>query len=55
MKVIYYAITQKLEVPDNATDKEIEDLIIDNMLKQVGEPTDYVWSDTSNLFWEDKY
>lgn len=51
MKVIYYAIAQRLEVPDNLTEAEIENLIIEKMLEQAGEPTDFMWSEKPDLFY----
>jgi hypothetical protein len=54
MKTIYYAYVQKLEVPDTATEKEIEDIVFDHTLRENGEkPADYIWSEEPNLFWED--
>lgn len=50
MKIIYYAIKQKLEVPDNSTEAEIENFIIEKMLEQAEEPTDFVWSEKPRLF-----
>lgn len=41
MKTIYYAFVQKLEVPDSATDEEIDDLIC----QKLTEPLDYMWSE----------
>lgn len=51
MKIIYYAIEQKLEVPDKSTEAEIENLIIEKMLEQAGEPTNFVWSEKPDLFY----
>ena len=54
MKTIYYAFVQKLEVPDRATGKEIEDLVFNKMIQENGEegeePTDYIWSEIPDLF-----
>lgn len=52
MKIIYYAIKQTLEVPDNATEAEIDDLIFQQLVAQVEEPTDYIWSEKSDLFFD---
>ena len=46
MKTIYYAFVQKLEVPDNATEEEIDDLVF----KQFEQPVDYVRSEKPDLF-----
>ena len=50
MKTIYYAHVQKLEVPDNTTDEEIDDLVFENIMTQVKEPMDYMWSNRPDLF-----
>jgi hypothetical protein len=48
-KTIYYAFVQELEVPVDATDEEIDDLVF----QQVAQPVDYIWSDqTKHLFEE---
>ena len=49
MKTIYYAFVQKLDVPDNATEEEIDDLVFE----KIQEPVDYIWSEKPNLFYED--
>jgi hypothetical protein len=46
MKTIYYAYVQKLEVPDSATEEEIDD-IVSSQFKQ---PIDYMWSEIPDLF-----
>ena len=46
MKTVYYAIVQKLEVPDNATEQDIDTLVS----MRLTEPTDYIWSLDANLF-----
>ena len=48
-KTIYYAIQHTFEVPVDATEQEIDDLVC----QMLTEPTDYIWSDKPNLFWED--
>lgn len=48
-KTIYYALQQTIEVPVDATEQEIDD-IVSQMLT---EPSDYIWSEKPNLFWED--
>lgn len=54
MKTIYYAYVQKLEVPDNTTEEEIDDIIFKRTFRENDEqPTDYIWSEKPNLFWED--
>ena len=45
-KTIYYAFVQKMEVPENLTDEEIDDLIF----KKITPGADYMWSDKSDLF-----
>ena len=49
MKTVYYAIVQKFEVPDDATEQDIETLV--NM--RLTEPTDCIWSFDENLLFED--
>ena len=45
-KTIYYAFVQKLEVPENLTDGEIDRLVFESI-----EPgADYMWSEKSDLF-----
>ena len=46
MKTVYYAIVQKFEVPDDATEQDIETLVS----VRVTEPADYIWSFDENLF-----
>ena len=54
MKTIYYAYVQKVEVPDDATEEEIDDLVFNRTFHENGgEPADYIWSEKPNLFWED--
>ena len=54
MKTIYYAFVQKLEVPENLTEEEIDDFVFSQTFNRNDEkPTDYVWSEKPNLFWED--
>ena len=50
-RTIYYAFVQKMEVPENLTDEEIDDLIF----KKIKPGTDYMWSDEPNLFDLEKY
>jgi hypothetical protein len=48
-KTIYYAFVQELEVPADATEEEIDDLVF----QQFEQPVDYIWSDqTKHLFEE---
>jgi hypothetical protein len=47
-KTIYYAFVQELEVPADATEEEIDDLVF----QQFEQPADYIWSEKPNLFWE---
>lgn len=54
MKTIYYAFVQKLEVPENLTEEEIDDFIFNHTFNKNDEmPADYIWSEKPNLFWED--
>ena len=46
MKTVYYAVVQKFEVPDTATDQDIDTLVS----MRLTEPTDYIWSFDENLF-----
>lgn len=48
MKTVYYAITQKFEVPDDATEQDI-----DTLVSRLAEPRDYIWSFDKNLLFED--
>ena len=51
MKTIYYAFVQKLEVPENLTEEEIDDLVFNHIFQENDEkPADYIWSDKPNLF-----
>lgn len=49
MKTVYYAIVQKFEVPDDATEQDIDALVS----MRLTDPTDYVWSFDENLLFED--
>lgn len=48
-KTIYYVMVKTLEVPDNATDQEIDDLVC----QQLTEPVDYMWSEKADFLWDD--
>lgn len=54
MKKIWYAIVETIEVPDNATDEEIDDIIagIATQNGTLTEGRDYMWSDKDNLLFE---
>lgn len=54
MKKIWYAIVETIEVPDNATDEEIDDIIagIATNNGTLDEGKDYMWSDKDNLLFE---
>jgi hypothetical protein len=55
MKKIWYAIVETIEVPDNATDQEVDDIIA-NIATENGtleDGKDYMWSDKDNLLYED--
>ena len=50
MKKIYYCIVEKIEVPDEMTDDEIDRLICEKAFdKKTDTPKDYMWSDKDNL------
>ena len=46
MKTVYYAVIQKFEVPDNATEQDIDTLVS----MRLTEHADYIWSLDENLF-----
>lgn len=54
MKKIWYAIVETIEVPDNATDEEIDDIVagIATQNGTLEEGKDYMWSDKDNLLYE---
>ncbi len=53
-KTIYYAYVQKVEVPADTPEEKIDDLIFSlTVHKNDEKPTDYIWSEKPNLFWED--
>ena len=54
MKKIWYAIVETIEVPDDATDQEIDDIIagIATNNGTIDEGKDYMWSDRDNLLFE---
>ncbi|MBQ5802763.1 MAG: hypothetical protein IIW25_00855, partial [Bacteroidales bacterium] len=54
MKKIWYAIVETIEVPDNATDEEIDNIIagIATQNGTLEEGKDYMWSDKDNLLYE---
>ena len=53
-KTVYYAIVEKMEVPIDATDDDIEDILVrkatNNGTLNYGK--DYMWSYTDNLLHE---
>ena len=51
MKTIYYAFVQKIEVPENLTEEEIDKFIFET----IGPETDYMWSEEPDLFDLEKY
>jgi hypothetical protein len=55
MKTIYYAFVQTFEVPDDATEEEIDDLVFNRVFLENNEKptdyTDYMWAETSDLFY----
>lgn len=52
MKKVYYAIVEVMEVPDDATDEEIDDLVIAKAAKDgvLDKEKDCMWSFQDNLF-----
>ena len=54
MKKIWYAIVETMEVPDNATDEEIDDILMrlatDNGTLEEGK--DYMWSYNDDLLYD---
>lgn len=55
MKKIWYAIVETIEVPDNTTDEEIDNIIagIATQNGTLEEGKDYMWSDKDNLLYEE--
>lgn len=50
-KTIYYAFKQKVDVPQDMTDDQIENMIREMCQTSYGSiDDDYMWSDTDNLF-----
>ena len=54
MKMIWYAVVENIEVPDNMTDEEIDNIIagIATQNGTLEEGKDYMWSDKDNLLYE---
>ena len=54
MKKIWYAIVETIEVPDEATDDEIDNIIVAIATENgtLSEGKDYMWSDKDNLLYE---
>ena len=54
MKKIWYAVVETIEVPDNRTDEEIDNIIagIATQNGTLEEGKDYMWSDKDNLLYE---
>ena len=50
-KTIYYAFVQKMEVPLEASEREIDEMVC----KSLTEPADYMWSEEPDLFDLEKY
>ena len=57
MKKIWYAIVETIEVPDDATDSEIDNIIACIATKNgtLDEGRDYMWSDKDNLLFDGCY
>ena len=56
MKKVYYAIVEVMEVPDNATDKQIDELVMAKATENsnLGVAKECVWSYEDNLFCGDE-
>ena len=54
MKKVWYAIVETIEVSDDATDEEIDDIIagIATQNGTLEEGKDYMWSDKDNLLYD---
>lgn len=50
-KTIYYAIVEKMEVPIDATDDDIDDILVRKATNNgtLAEGKDYIWSDKDIL------
>ena len=51
MKTIYYAFVQKIEVPENLSEEEIDNFVF----KHITPGADYMWSEKPDLFNLEKY
>lgn len=51
MKTIYYAFVQKVEVPENLTEEEIDKFVFE----KIAAGADYMWSEEPDLFDLEKY
>lgn len=51
MKKVYYAIVEVMEVPDETTDEEVDDILMHIATKDgtLEEGKDYMWSYDDNL------
>ena len=54
MKKIWYAIVETIEVPDEATDEEIDDILVALATKNgtLDEGRDYMWSYNDDLLYD---
>ena len=50
-KTIYYAFVQAIEVPEDLTETEIDDIVF----KHITPGVDYMWSEEPDLFDFEKY
>ena len=50
-KTVYYAFVQKIEVPVEASEQEIDEIVCKHLKK----PADYMWSEEPDLFDLKKY
>lgn len=55
-KTVYYAIVEKMEVPINATDKDIDDILVRKATNNgtLDEGKDYMWSYDDDLLYDSK-
>ena len=49
MKKIYYCIVEEIEVDENMTEEEIDQMIFEKAFEKEQKPKDYMWSEKRNL------
>lgn len=56
MKKVYYAIVEYMEVPDDATDAQIDEILIIKATENgtLDEGKDYMWSYNDDLLYDSK-